>query len=58
MPMTREPCAHISHLDETPREPCTSCMSFYVGLVNALILSSVAWGILFLVIHYIVNGGH
>jgi len=51
--MTLEPCAHRPELDDTSQEPCTNCLSFYKGLVNALILSGLAWGIILAVIYYV-----
>jgi len=51
--MSVEPCTHIREREDTPQQACTCCMSFYKGLVNALILSSVAWGIVLWAIYYI-----
>jgi len=34
---------------------CIRCLSFFKGLVNALLLSSVAWGIIIFAIYYLVT---
>jgi len=53
--MTPEPCANTGEIHETSRELCARCMSFYKGLVIALMLSGLAWGIIVLIIYYVVR---
>ncbi|MBW2108789.1 MAG: hypothetical protein JRI36_09005 [Deltaproteobacteria bacterium] len=48
--MPPDPCPAEQH--DSLDGPCTQCLSFYKGLVNALILSGIAWALIFLVVYY------
>jgi hypothetical protein len=49
--MVPERCSNRLEVRDTSIEPCTGCMLFYKGLVNALILSCLAWGLILLVVY-------
>ena len=50
--MISERCSDKLEVRDPSVEPCTGCMLFYKGLVNGLILSCLAWGLILLVIFW------
>lgn len=50
--MVPERCSQRLEVRDTSPEPCAGCMLFYKGLLNALILSCLAWGLILLVVFY------
>ena len=49
------PEVSLMESEDPVQMPCTRCMSFFKGLIHALLLSGIAWGLIIFIVYYLVK---